>query len=82
MQARAAETQPVQSASPTPNDLQDELGMTRNVLSAAQQQLIEARRSASAARQAEERALAAVLKTRDEARMQVMQACDEAKQQP
>ena len=29
----------------------------------------------------EERALAAVLKTRDEARMQVMQACDEAKQQ-
>ena len=65
----------------TAGGLQDELGMTRDVLSAAQQQLLNARRSASAARQAEERALTAVLKTRDEARVQVMQACDEAKQQ-
>ena len=65
----------------TANDLQDELGMTRDVLTAAQHHLIEARRSASVARQSEERALAAVLKTRDEARQQVMQACDEAKQQ-
>lgn len=63
------------------NDLQDELGMTRDVLSAAQQQLLNARKSASAARQAEERALTAVLKTRDEARVQVQFACDEAKQQ-
>eukprot|EP00964_Phaeocystis_antarctica_P113878 scaffold77848_cov65-Phaeocystis_antarctica.AAC.4 len=65
----------------TAGGLQDELGMTRDVLSAAQQQLLNARKSASAARQAEERALTAVLKTRDEARVQVMQACDEAKQQ-
>ena len=65
----------------TAGGLQDELGMTRDVLSVAQQQLLNARRSASAARQAEERALTAVLKTRDEARVQVMQACDEAKQQ-
>ena len=55
--------------------------MTRDVLSAAQHQLLDARRNASAARHAEERALAAVLQTRDEARMQVMQACHEAKQQ-
>ena len=72
---------PLARTTVTPGGLQDELGMTRDVLSAAQQQLLNARKSASAARQAEERALTAVLKTRDEARVQVMQACDEAKQQ-